>query len=158
MPEQLLTILKFLLLALLYLFFLRVLRAVWTDVREPAVAKGRAPAVTASTPAKSRSRRTSPRKANPARLSVVAPAELAGSDHPLAAEMTIGRSPGCTIVVDDGYVSAVHTRVYGREGSWMVEDLGSTNGTYLNRRKVTGPSVLKVGDKVQLGNVELEVR
>jgi hypothetical protein len=151
-PEQLLTILKLCLLALLYLFFLRVVRVVWLEVREPAVA-------TAPEAKPRRRKSTEPKKAAlPTRLVLVAPAALAGASHPLTSEMTLGRAPGCTVPVEDGYVSSLHTRVFGRDGSWMVEDLGSTNGTYLNKRKVTGPSVLRVGDRIQLGNVELEVR
>jgi hypothetical protein len=163
-PEQLLTILKLCLLALLYLFLLRVVRVVWVEVREPrAEPAGPGPAaVAAKPPAKSKAKRrasTDRRKpVIPSQLVLVAPSELAGASHPLAPEMTLGRAPGCTIAVEDGYVSSLHTRVFGRDGSWMVEDLGSTNGTYLNKRKVTGPSVLRVGDRIQLGNVELEVR
>jgi hypothetical protein len=156
-PEQLLTILKLCLLALLYLFLLRVVRVVWLEVREPAVAA--APEVKQKRRKSPEPRRSTPKKsALPSRLVLVAPAELAGPSHPLGSEMTLGRSPGCTVPVEDGYVSSLHTRVFGRDGSWMVEDLGSTNGTYLNKRKVTGPSVLRVGDRIQLGNVELEVR
>jgi pSer/pThr/pTyr-binding forkhead associated (FHA) protein len=72
--------------------------------------------------------------------------------------MTIGRAAGCNIVIDDHFVSSVHTRIFQRDDTWMIEDLGSTNGTYLNRRKVTGPSVIHKGDQVQVGNVVLEVR
>ena len=159
MPEQLLTILKLCLLALLYLFFLRVLRVVWLEVREPKTvdASGSVPA--AAKPAKAKKQRRVTRTSQaPSQLVLIAPPQLAGTSHSLASEMTIGRAPGCSIAVEDGYVSSLHTRVFGRDGSWLVEDLGSTNGTYLNRRKVTGPSQLKVGDRIQLGNVELEVR
>jgi pSer/pThr/pTyr-binding forkhead associated (FHA) protein len=156
-PEQLLTILKLCLLALLYLFFLRVLRVVWLEVREPQAAAVRPSTAAAATIAKPRRReKRAPR--GPTRLVLHSPPELAGTSHTLTAEMTIGRAPGCTIAVEDGYVSSVHTRVFGRDGQWLVEDLGSTNGTYLNRRKVTGPSTLRVGDRIQVGNAEFEVR
>ncbi len=158
MPEQLLTILKFCLIALLYLFFLRVLRVVWMEVREPATAAGGTARPAATAPPRPQKRRKSPRSPDPTRLVMIAPPQSAGAQYALAAEMTIGRAPGCTIVIEDGYVSSVHTRVFGREESWLVEDLGSTNGTYLNQRKVTGPSVLRVGDRITVGNVELEVR
>ena len=158
MPEQLLTILKFCLIALLFLFFLRVLRVVWTEVREPAGAAASPARPAATAPPRPQKRRRTPRTPDPARLVTVAPPQSAGGQYPLAQEMTIGRAPGCTIVIEDGYVSSLHTRVFGRDGSWLVEDLGSTNGTYLNQRKVTGPSVLRVGDRITVGNVELEVR
>jgi hypothetical protein len=86
------------------------------------------------------------------------PAPLAGTSTPLAAEMTIGRGSGCTIVVDDHFISSVHTRVFQRDENWLVEDLGSTNGTYLNRKKVTGSTVIHRGDQIQVGNAILEVR
>jgi hypothetical protein len=161
-PEQLLTVLKICLLVLLYLFFLRVLRAVWAEVREPATvpadpdAGRRRPAANPEPPrqvaAKKRKRRSLHE------LVALEPEPLAGTTYQLAAEMTLGRAAGCTIVIDDHFVSSVHTRVFQRDDTWMIEDLGSTNGTYLNRRKVTGPTVMHRGDQVQVGNVVLEVR
>lgn len=73
-------------------------------------------------------------------------------------DTTIGRADDCTLVIEDQYASQVHTRVFASDGSWCVEDLGSTNGTYVNRRKVTGPTVVHRGDRIQLGNVVVEVR
>jgi pSer/pThr/pTyr-binding forkhead associated (FHA) protein len=72
--------------------------------------------------------------------------------------MTIGRAPSCTIEVDDSYASAVHTRINQRDDGWYVDDLGSTNGTYLNRRKVSAPTRLAVGDQISVGNLTWEVR
>ena len=62
------------------------------------------------------------------------------------------------VTVDDTYVSQLHARVFTRDGQLMVEDLGSTNGTYLNRVKVAGPMVMQKGDRLQVGNTVLEVR
>ena len=159
MPEQLLTILKVCLLILLYLFFLRVLRAVWTEVKDPATVGAGAvpprPRAPAASPRKTPGRRK--RDTGPTELVTKEPAELAGTAHPLAPEMSIGRAAGCTIVIDDHYVSSVHTRVFRRDDQWMVEDLGSTNGTYLNRKKVTSPTVIHRGDQIQVGNVLLEL-
>lgn len=156
MTEQLLAVLKICLLILLYLFFFRVLRAVWAELRDPLVAPtGPTPRPTRATESPSPPR---PPRVGMARLVVVEPSALAGAAHSLRAEMTIGRAPGCTIVVDDQFVSTVHTRIFERDGAWMVEDLGSTNGTYLNRHKVTGPVVFHLGDRIQIGNVVLEAR
>jgi len=158
-PEQLLTILKVCLLILLYLFFVRVLRAVWTEVQDPAtVGAGAVPSRPrggAAAPPKSSGRRK--RDRSPREFITREPPELAGATHALAPEMSIGRAAGCTIVIDDHYVSSVHTRVFRRDEQWMVEDLGSTNGTYLNRKKVTSPTVIHRGDQVQVGNVLLEL-
>ena len=77
---------------------------------------------------------------------------------PLGDEITVGRAAGCQVTVDDTYVSQLHARVFTREGQLFVEDLGSTNGTYLNRGKVAGPMVMHKGDRLQVGNTVLEVR
>lgn len=160
MPEQLLTVLKICLLALLYLFFLRVLRAVWAEVTPPKAA----PAGTAGAgPAATRPARTkgsrAPRKGSAAtKLVVIEPPARAGTEHPLADEVTIGRAPGCTIVFDEQYVSQVHTRVFRRDGAAFVEDLGSTNGTWVNGVRAVGQMPGRPGDRIQIGNVILELR
>lgn len=151
MSEELLQVLKLCLMALLYLFFFRVLRAVWVEVRAPALAAGSGV----------RERRPKPRRARPMaapQLHVVEPAEIAGTAYALGDELTVGRAAGCQITLDDTYASQLHARVFNRGGELYVEDLGSTNGTYLNRRKVAGPMVMKRGDRVQIGSTVLELR
>jgi pSer/pThr/pTyr-binding forkhead associated (FHA) protein len=152
-PDQLLNLLKIFLLLLLYLFFLRVLRAVWTEVNPPKAVE--APAK----PKRDRSARraSGSRKHGPLALRIVAPAELKGRSFPLGEEVTVGRAAGCHVTIDDTYASQLHARVFMRDGQVFVEDLGSTNGTYLNRRKVTGPMQLQRGDKLQIGNTVLEL-
>ena len=76
----------------------------------------------------------------------------------LDGEITIGRSDKCNLVLDDTYVSQVHARVFARGESVMVEDLGSTNGTYVNRRRITAPAELQRGDQVKIGKTVLEMR
>jgi hypothetical protein len=161
--EQLLNILKLCLLALVYLFLVRVLRAVWAEVTLPAQVdggrrprRGRAPAPTVATPAappKGRKYRGSPTE-----LVAVEPADQVGRRYPLGDEITVGRAAGCQVTVDDTYVSQLHARVFTRDGQLFVEDLGSTNGTYLNRVKVAGPMGMQKGDRLQVGNTVLEVR
>lgn len=187
MPEQVLTILKLCLLALLYLFFLRVLRAVWSEVQEPAAlpgglrrqrkaaaAAGRtAPRPTATAQgaavdagavaaaasgAPKRPGRAARGGRAPKEVVVVAPEHLAGTAARLDSEVTIGRARPSTVVVDDSFVSQTHTRLTARDGRCFVEDLGSTNGTYLNGRRVTAPAIVHRGDQLQVGNVILEVR
>lgn len=151
MPDQLLNLLKIFLLLLLYLFFLRVLRAVWAEINPPKV-------VEAPKQKRERSGKRAPgRKGGPPVLRLVAPAELKGRTYPLAEEMTIGRAAGCQVTIDDTYASQLHARVFQRDGQVFVEDIGSTNGTYLNRKKVTGPMVLQRGDQLQIGNTILEL-
>ena len=151
MSDQLLAIPTLCLLAVLYLFFLRVLFAVWTQVRTPK-ARELAPAAAKRG---SRTRRTT--AAQPDRLVVREPVELAGTEFRLGDELTVGRAAGCQITLDDTYVSQLHARVFRRESQYLVEDLGSTNGTYLNRRKVAGPMVIAPGDRLQVGNTVLEL-
>ncbi|MFP5254422.1 MAG: FHA domain-containing protein [Acidimicrobiia bacterium] len=154
MPDQLLNLLKIFLLLLLYLFFLRVLRAVWAEVNPPK--RVEAPP---AKPRKDRGRRAATgRKHGPPALRIVAPAELKGRTFEVGDEATIGRAAGCQVTIDDSYASQLHARVFLRDGQIYVEDIGSTNGTYLNRKKVTGPMVLQRGDQLQIGNTILELQ
>jgi pSer/pThr/pTyr-binding forkhead associated (FHA) protein len=150
-PEPLLTILKFCFLAILYLFFLRVLRAVWAEVRNPAAALAPAPA---PRPARASLGGNKP----PGKLKVVEPAERRGNVYDLTDELTVGRAGGCGVALkDDTYVSQLHARVFRRDGQFYVEDLGSTNGTYVNRRKVTAPIAIRRGDRLQVGKTVMEL-
>ena len=166
--EQLLTILKLCLLAVLYLFFLRVLRAVWVEVNGPkqparaaAVPAGRVPVGPAAGPAtpaataEPKGRRA--RRGKVSQLTVVEPADQRGRVFPVAEELTVGRAAGCGVTIDDTYASQLHARLFRRDGQLLVEDLGSTNGTFLNSTKVTGPSVMGRGDRLQVGNTVLEL-
>ncbi len=112
-----------------------------------------APAVAAPAPPRGRKSRGTATE-----LVAVEPADQAGRRYPLGDEITVGRAAGCQVTVDDTYVSQLHARVFSRDGQLMVEDLGSTNGTYLNRVKVAGPMVMQKGDRLQVGNTVLEVR
>lgn len=168
MSEQLLTILKLCLLALLYLFFFRVLRAVWAELRSPptpaAAGPGAAPAARAAVPAPlpvppppKRGRRGG--RGRPTELVATAPPDRAGTAYPIGTEVTVGRAGGCAIALpEDTYVSSLHARVFVADGQVLVEDLGSTNGTFLNQAKVTTPAPLHRGDRLQVGNTTLEAR
>lgn len=76
----------------------------------------------------------------------------------LAASMVIGRSPECELLVDDTYASQQHARLFGKNGAWYVEDLGSTNGTYVNDQKLGAPAMIQPGDRVRIGTTVLELR
>jgi len=162
-PEPLLNVLKICLLILLYLFFFRVLRAVWAEVNlaRQTSASGAPSATGRSTrriTGRSKApRRTRARERTPPKLRVVEPAELAGTIFPLGDELTVGRAAGCQITLDDTYASQLHARIFVRDDQLYVEDLGSTNGTYLNRRKVSAPMVVSVGDQIQIGSTIMEV-
>jgi pSer/pThr/pTyr-binding forkhead associated (FHA) protein len=150
-PPFVLTILKIVLLLLLYFFVWRAVRAVTVDLyggreRRPRSAEPRQRAPR-------RQRRGAPTK-------VVVLDERGGrvSTHRLAGTLQIGRAASCQIRPDDTYISQMHAKISDRNGSWVVEDLGSTNGTYLNQRKVTVPTELSPGDRIRVGKTYLELR
>ncbi len=157
MPSSLLTFLKYLFLAVLYLFFLRVLRAVWTELRDPAAA----PAGADSDHGGESVPPPPPPVARPQavqQLLIVSPPDRAGERHRLGGEMTVGRGAGCAVSLPaDTFASALHARVFRRNGEYFVEDLGSTNGTLLNGQKVTAPVALRGGDRLQVGKTTLEL-
>lgn len=163
MSDELLTVLKFVLLALLYLFFFRVLRAVWVELnpprapeRAPAGAGGayNPPAAAAAPPNLSKRQA----KKIPTQLTVLEPADQRGRAFTLAAEMTMGRAGGCQVAIpEDTFASQIHARIFNRDGQTWVEDLGSTNGTFVNRNRVTAAVPVQRGDQVQIGNTVLEL-
>ncbi len=73
-------------------------------------------------------------------------------------EVTIGRAASCHITLDDTYISQLHARVFNGDQGVVVEDLGSTNGTYLNRQRVTSQVIGSSGDRLQLGGIVMELR
>lgn len=151
MPELVLDLLKFVFLGILYIFIARAVRAIYLELKP---AKAPAPARAAPPPARQQSRRG---KKAPSKVAVVEGPQ-SGKTFNLDQELTIGRSDKSTLVLDDTYVSQVHARIFARGDSYMVEDLGSTNGTYLNRRRITSPSELQRGDRVKIGKTVMEMR
>jgi len=158
-PDSLLTILKFCFLALLYLFFIRVLRAVWAEMSPSRIAPpAPTPAARSSARGWSGTNRGGSNTKAGGRLKVIEPPETKGQTYDLGEELTVGRAGGCQITLDDTYVSQLHARVFRREGQLYVEDLGSTNGTYLNRKKVTAPIAIRKGDRLQIGKTVMELQ
>ena len=142
-------------IALIFLFFLRVIRAVWVEVSPATIRKSRS---------ERRQERAAaqPARAEPHRkqlfLRVVEPSAHEGQTFDLDDELTIGRSPGCGVpMTDDIYASTVHARLYRQKDQLWVEDLGSTNGTYVNSEKITQARRLGKGDVLQAGSTVFEV-
>ena len=135
MSDQLLTIAGLGILALAYYVFLRILRSAWLAVRPPRAT----------------------RRPGAPRLVVVEPPSLEGRSFVLGDDLILGRAAGCAATVDDGHVSQLHARVFRRGGRLLVEDLGPTNGTYLNRAKVTEPTIIRTGDLLRVGDTVLEL-
>jgi len=184
MTDQVLTILKFVLLGLLYLFFARVLWAVWSEVRTPSrrpmigaprqatanpaagqttpmgrpAAAATAPLAQPSKPSKA-SKRKSKQRGRATRLVMLEPRTRRGVTVALSGDIVLGRDPGCAISIDDdAYISQRHVRFYDFEGQPMVEDLGSTNGTFHNGSKLVGARLLHPGDRVQAGTTVIEAQ
>jgi pSer/pThr/pTyr-binding forkhead associated (FHA) protein len=151
-PEAILTILKFCFLGLLYLFLARVVRAVYRELSPDRPA----PAATANGAGRFSRGRRSDQPVRPFKLKMIDPATA--QIFPLGEEVTIGRAPGCSVpLADDTYVSQLHARIYVRDGKPFVEDLGSTNGTFLNRDRLSKTMPLHRGDKLQIGQTVLEI-
>ena len=148
-------------IALIFLFFLRVIRAVWVEmspatIRKPArcaarsAARSGAAARPPDRPKESRRRQLY--------LKVVQPPEHAGRTYDLDDELTIGRSPGCGVAMpEDIYTSTLHARLFRRNDQLWVEDLGSTNGTFVNSEQITQAVRLGKGDLLQIGSTVFEV-
>lgn len=143
MPPIVLTTLKWLFVALLYLFIARAVRVIYLDLVGPRVPRAR--------------QQRSKRRGAPRSVAVTEPDKPVRT-FTLADELTFGRSESCQVRLDDTYVSTLHARLFAKDATWFVEDLGSTNGTTLNGVKVTGPSPVAVGDRVKVGKTIVEVR
>src|SRR5690606_24093971 len=98
------------------------------------------------------------RDVGPRRL-VVTAGPLRGTTLPLTSSaILIGRAPSCTLVLDDDYSSSRHARIFPQDGEWYVEDLGSTNGTFVGRDRVTEPTPVRPGTQVRVGQSTLELQ
>jgi pSer/pThr/pTyr-binding forkhead associated (FHA) protein len=149
MPEIVLQLLKYVFLIVLYVFIARAVRLIHLELK-PAGA--RRPAAVVQT------RQPSKKVKTPKKVTVVEGDANKGKSFDLGEELVIGRAEKCHIVLDDTYVSQMHARFFARGDSYMVEDLGSTNGTYLNRRRITSPIEVSRGDQVKIGKTVLELR
>jgi pSer/pThr/pTyr-binding forkhead associated (FHA) protein len=139
---------KYGLLALLWLFVISAVRVVRNDLWGGGRAARPAPAA-----AKPAGKRTA------ARRLVVTEGALAGTTISLGeAPVTLGRADDSTLVLTDDYASSRHARLVPGEGAWLVEDLGSTNGTYLGASKVTRPTPVPLGQPIRIGKTVLELR
>jgi len=99
------------------------------------------------------------RRGAPTKL-VVSEGSLTGTTVALQGQtITLGRAHDSTIVLDDDYASSRHARIYpDRDGQWIVEDLGSTNGTYLDRTRLTTPTPIPLGAPSRIGKTVIERR
>jgi hypothetical protein len=136
MSGPILLILRGILAVTLYAFLGFVFYLMWRDLRQQTrlVASRRPPAITLFKQSEVE---------NPIQVSLP--------------EVVIGREPSCDCVLDHATVSAQHTRLAYRQGQWWVEDLRSTNGTFLNQNPVTFPMVITSGDEIRCGQESLKI-
>lgn len=164
MSELTLTIIRLGFLAVLWLFVITAVSVMRSDLfgrRVTPRASGKRPASGPATKPVKQTKPPKPAKGKrgvPSTL-VVTQGALSGTTVRLGEQpVTLGRSQDSTIVLDDDYVSSRHARVFPRDGQWLVEDLGSTNGTYLDRTKVNGAMPVKIGMPIRVGKTVVELR
>jgi hypothetical protein len=84
---------------------------------------------------------------------------LRGTSLPLTSSaILIGRAPSCTLVLDDDYSSSRHARIFPQNGYWYVEDLGSTNGTFVDGRRIEAPVAVHPGEHITVGQTTMELQ
>jgi pSer/pThr/pTyr-binding forkhead associated (FHA) protein len=154
--QNLLRALEVFLVALIWLFFFRVIRAVWVEVRPPKARAAVAEAQVGLPPSPGQDKGRGRRRGG-LRLTVVEPESQRGESFELSDELTVGRAPGCGVRVEDAYTSNIHARLFRRDRSMWVEDLGSTNGTWINGERVVDAKRLSRGDLLQVGGTVFEV-
>jgi len=147
-----LSALKYGLFALLFLFIWRSMR--WV-VRGLSVAEAAAAAERGGRRPRDAAPTLPP---GPSTLLVKGQSDAKARTVRLAASMTIGRAPECELRLDDTYTSQQHARLFAKNNSWFVEDLGSTNGTFVNEQKLAAPAMLQPGDTVRVGQTTMELR
>lgn len=164
MTEFALTLLRLAFLGALWLFIIITIVALRRDIMQPREAR---PATSARPPKAPRpAKPPKPAKASkPAKHAKAGPA-LVVTEGPLAqtviplgtAQITLGRAPDSTLVIDDDYASSRHARLYPSDDGWIVEDLGSTNGTWIDRTRITSPTVLPPGVPLRIGRTTLQLK
>jgi len=149
--EIVLQIFRFGFLLLLWLFIFAAFRVVRADLFG-----GRAGRVASVPPRAASSKKKGQR--GPRTLFVTA-GPLSGTKITLGDQpILIGRADDSTLVLTDDFASSRHARLTNRGGQWYVEDLGSTNGTYLDQQRVQGPLLVNPGQPIRIGQTALELR
>ena len=159
MNELSLTIIRVAFLAVLWLFVIAAIGVVRTDLLGGPGTSKRGKARQPQPPRQARPAKPARAGRGSPRLLVVTAGALKGTTLDLAQQqITLGRANDATLVLNDDYASSRHARIFPQDGQWIVEDLGSTNGTYLDRQKVTRPMPVPVGVPIRIGKTVLELR
>jgi FHA domain len=154
--------LKFGFLAVLYLFLLWVVRSALKDLRRPPTPRAAAsgPVVSDATAMHSAAEGLGPERLEEAEALLKveqAPGLEPGSAFDLVGGAVLGRGDSVDIQLEDPFASTRHARISWQGSTVMIEDLGSTNGTYLNDEPLRGPAPLHVGDRIRIGDSEFSL-
>ncbi|MBC9726393.1 FHA domain-containing protein [Streptomyces sp. TRM68367] len=169
MSELTLTVMRLGFLAVLWLFVIVAVQVIRSDLFGTRVTQrgsrreaGRQQQAgrQASAPPQQRQQSGGRQRRNAPSKLVVTEGTLTGTTVTLQGQtITLGRAHDSTIVLDDDYASSRHARIYpDRDGQWIVEDLGSTNGTYLDRTRLTTPTPIPLGAPIRIGKTVIELR
>lgn len=162
MSELTLTLIRFAYLAILWIFVLATVSVVRSDMFGARVEQSpraeRRSQKQARREAQKRQRAPKRARGAPTRV-VILDGSNAGESVPLdGAPLLIGRGPDAAIRLDDDYVSTRHARIAASGDQWFVEDLGSTNGTYLGTRRLTQPAAVQTGSQIRIGKTTIELK
>ena len=159
MSELTITLLRLGYLALLWIFVLSAIAVLRRDLYGTRIVERRA-ARKRVVPDAQPHQQEAPRQPRQQALRlVVTEGPLTGTIVPLgSSSVLIGRAPGCTLVLDDDYSSSRHARIFPQGGAWFVEDLGSTNGTFVGDQRVESPMQLATGTPVRVGQSVIELQ
>jgi pSer/pThr/pTyr-binding forkhead associated (FHA) protein len=156
MSEIALTVLKVLFLALLWLFILSAVSVIRSDLFGRTVPAPDQQPQELEDPARAGRKGRRPR--GDPRIFSIAQGNQAGLSAELAGGVImIGRGADCQLILDDDYVSTRHARVVSGVNGIYVEDLGSTNGTYVNGQRITAPTTITMSDTVRIGKTILKL-
>ncbi|MEO6503253.1 MAG: FHA domain-containing protein [Jatrophihabitantaceae bacterium] len=149
---------RFAFLALLWLFLFGMVRVIRLELRTVGAPRVPVPAKPKSKKARAAASESRPGRGALSQL-IVTEGSLAGTRVALAGKpILIGRANDSTLVLTDDYASTRHARISENNGTWYLEDLGSTNGTYVGQSKVTGPLPLEAGVVIRIGKTAMELR
>jgi len=168
MSELTVTVVRLGLLAVLWVFVFSVVGVLRGDLFGTRVTQRGTTPTTPATPDPAVQAKVQARaQAKPPRRGRRTPTHVLVTEGPLRGttitlgqqSILIGRSPEATLVLDDDYASGRHARIYPEDSAWYVEDLGSTNGTFVGQERISGtPLKLEVGTALRIGTTVLELR
>ncbi|MCW2811209.1 MAG: hypothetical protein JWP61_1667 [Friedmanniella sp.] len=157
MSEIALTVIKVLFLALLWLFILSAVSVIRSDLFGRTVPAPDQPQARELENPPPPPRRTKRQRGEP-RVLTITQGQQAGESAELAGgTVMIGRGADCPLILDDDYVSTRHARVVVNAEGVYIEDLGSTNGTYVNGQRITAPTTITLSDTVRIGKTILKL-